>query len=84
METKTLYIKCDCHAHILVIEKDSKDDQYYISIFDDSICNSREWKRFLFKIKMCFKYLFRKNPFVGHVILNSDKLSEIHKFFNLK
>lgn len=84
MECKTLYIRCTCHNHILVIDKDPDDDLYYISIFNDSICGSHSWRTFLFKIKMCFKYLFEKNPFVGHVILNSDKLSEIHKFFNLK
>lgn len=62
----------------------AEDDQYYISIFNDAVCSSHAWKSFWFKIKMCFKYIFGKNPFVGHVILDSDRLSNIHKFFNLK
>jgi len=76
---KTLFIPCDCHSEVLLIEYDHELKIAELAIYENR--NSYEYKTsFYQRLRYCYQALFLKRPYSDQIVLNKKQLVELKSF----
>jgi hypothetical protein len=76
---RTLFIRCDCHSEVLVIDYDGIFKMIELSVFS-SLVSSRIslWQ----KIRYIYQILRYGKPYTDQIILHEKQIDELREFLN--
>lgn len=78
-ENKTLFILCDCHSEILVIEYDHHLKMADLAIYEtDASFRAKMslWQR----LRYCWRVLWYKKPYADEIMMSNKQLLDLKKF----
>jgi hypothetical protein len=76
---RTLFIRCDCHSEVLVVDYDTAFNMMELSIFSSLISSKMSiWQ----KIRYIYQVLKNNKPYTDQIILHKNQISELKAFLN--
>ena len=81
IKNKSIFIKCDCHGHLLELEKYDDTDNYFSLIYW-VLGGYGERMSFIERIKLCYRVMRRGKICDNEIIINDDKAKELSEFIN--
>jgi hypothetical protein len=76
---RTLFIRCDCHSEVLVIDYDGTFQLIELSIFSSLISSKMSlWQ----KIRYIYQILRYGKPYTDQLILHKKQIDELKSFLN--
>jgi hypothetical protein len=80
MNSKEIFIKCECHGEGLGIEYDADDQYYYLSMWNHGFNNKiLPWKE---RVRFCWQLLTKGKAFNDELILNQESVDILVSFLN--
>ena len=83
---KKIFIECECHTHLLRVEKDPWENHgsfFLFSMFTYGL-NLAKSNSFLERIKIAWKMLKTGETFNDEIILNEDECKKLIEFLSEK
>ena len=76
---RTLFIRCDCHSEVLVIDYDDSFKMIELSVFSSLISSKMSiWQ----KIRYIYQILKYGKPYTDQIILHKNQIDELKAFLN--
>jgi hypothetical protein len=76
---RTLFIRCDCHSEVLVIDYDATFKMIELSVFSSLISSKMSlWQ----KIRYIYQILKNGKPYTDQIILHKNQIDELKVFLN--
>ena len=76
---RTLFIRCDCHSEVLVIDYDHSFKMIELSVFSSLISSKMSlWQ----KIRYIYQILKYGKPYTDQIILHKNQIDELKAFLN--
>ena len=76
---RTLFIRCDCHSEVLVIDYDGSFKMIELSIFSAFVSSKMSiWQ----KTRYIYQILRHGKPYTDQLILHKKQIDELKSFLN--
>ena len=76
---RTLFIRCDCHSEVLVIDYDGSFKMIELSIFSAFVSSKMSiWQ----KARYIYQILRYGRPYTDQIILHQKQIDELKAFLN--
>ena len=76
---RTLFIRCDCHSEVLVIDYDGVFKMIELSIFSSLLTFKMSFWQ---KIRYIYQILKNGRPYTDQIILHKNQIDELKAFLN--
>ena len=76
---RTLFIRCDCHSEVLVIDYDGVFLMIELSIFSSLLTFKMSFWQ---KIRYIYQILKNGRPYTDQIILHKNQIDELKAFLN--
>jgi hypothetical protein len=80
-DNKLIFLLCDCHSEVLVIEYDSQIKCAELAMYENHASYKHKlsiWQR----IRYCYQVLINKKPYTDQIMLNNKQIQELKTFLN--
>jgi hypothetical protein len=76
---RTLFIRCDCHSEVLVLDYDGSFKMIELSIFSSLVSSQMSlWQ----KIRYIYQIIKYGKPYTDQIILHQKQIDELKAFLN--
>jgi hypothetical protein len=76
---RTLFIRCDCHSEVLVIDYDGLFKMIELSVFSSLISSRMSiWQ----KLRYIYQIIRHGKPYTDQIILHQTQIDELKAFLN--
>jgi hypothetical protein len=76
---RTLFIRCDCHSEVLVIDYDGSFKMIELSIFSSLLSFKMSFWQ---KIRYIYQIIKYGKPYTDQIILHQKQIDELKAFLN--
>jgi hypothetical protein len=76
---RTLFIRCDCHSEVLVIDYDDTFKMIELSVFSSLVSFKMSFWQ---KIRYIYQIIKHGKPYTDQIILHKNQIDELKAFIN--